>query len=248
MNTVIVTGASRGIGAAICRNLRTKGVRVVGVARTANALAALSAEKIGPSPMEYVVGDVTDASVAQAAVKLATEGGSLMALILNAAVLGPIAPIAETKSREFLDAINVNVAANVEWIRSALPALRKSKGRIIVTSSGASTIPFPGFAAYCVSKAAINTFIGVLAVEEPEIVALSVEPGVVDTEMSLQFLEQGKGLLPAQQVAFLENLRKGGQLLKPETVAEAFVQLTLKAPQTQSGKYVNWNEPWIQQL
>lgn len=248
MQTVIVTGASRGIGAAICRHLRSQGVHVIGVARTASALASLSAEKIGPGSMEYVAGDVADPQVAHSAVKLATDKGTLKALILNAAVLGPVAKVAETDAKQFLDALHVNVASNVEWIRIALPALCKSHGRIIVTSSGVTALAFPGFAAYSASKAALNSLISVLAAEEPEIVAVAVEPGVVDTDMSMQFLEEGRKCLPRQQAAFLEDMRKSGKILQPETVASAFVQLALKAPTAKSGAYVRWNEDWIKQL
>lgn len=85
MKTIIVTGASRGIGAAICRSLRVKGVRVIGVARSTDSLASLSMEKIGSAPLEYVAGDVGNAGVVQKAVDLATSNGhSLDALILNA--------------------------------------------------------------------------------------------------------------------------------------------------------------------
>lgn len=85
-NSIIVTGASRGIGAAIVRTLRTNGVHVVGIARGEDSLRQLSFEKIGPGRMEYVAGDVADEATLKRAVELATASGNvLVAVVLNAA-------------------------------------------------------------------------------------------------------------------------------------------------------------------
>lgn len=86
MKTVIVTGASRGIGAAVVRYLLAKGIRVVGVARSKCPLQLLQMEKIGGGNLfEYVVGDVGREETAQAAVQLATSNGHhLVGLVLNA--------------------------------------------------------------------------------------------------------------------------------------------------------------------
>lgn len=82
MKTVIVTGASRGIGAAIVRSLRAHGCRVIGISRSQGPLEALSREKIGPGSFEFVAGDVCEESVLEEAVNLA--GSSLHGLVLNA--------------------------------------------------------------------------------------------------------------------------------------------------------------------
>ena len=85
MKTVIVTGASRGIGEAIVRNLRSRGCRVIGVARSSGPLELLKAEKIGPSEFDFVAGDICEPVVLERAVEMATRNGSsLDGLILNA--------------------------------------------------------------------------------------------------------------------------------------------------------------------
>lgn len=85
MKTVIVTGASRGIGEAIVRSLREKGCRVIGVARSSAPLELLKAEKIGSAEFDFVAGDVCEPQVLEKAVNLAIKNGSsLDGLVLNA--------------------------------------------------------------------------------------------------------------------------------------------------------------------
>ncbi len=84
---VIVTGASAGIGAATCRQLRAAGVHVVGVARSRERLACLAMEKIGPGPMSCVVGDCTLAATLDECIRVATGGdtdAAIDGLVLNA--------------------------------------------------------------------------------------------------------------------------------------------------------------------
>ncbi len=85
MKTIIVTGASRGIGAAIVRSLRARGCRVIGVSRSKEPLEALSIEKIGPGSFDFVAGDVCEEATLKEALSMATSNGSsLDGLILNA--------------------------------------------------------------------------------------------------------------------------------------------------------------------
>lgn len=85
MKTVIVTGASRGIGEAIVRSLRARGCRVIGIARSSGQLELLKAEKIGSAEFDFVTGDVCEPEILQRAVDLAVRNGaSLDGLVLNA--------------------------------------------------------------------------------------------------------------------------------------------------------------------
>lgn len=85
IKTVIVTGASRGIGEAVVRSLRARGCRVIGVARSSGQLESMKAEKIGTAEFDFVAGDVCEPEVLQRAVNLAVKNGSsLDGLVLNA--------------------------------------------------------------------------------------------------------------------------------------------------------------------
>ncbi|PJF16481.1 hypothetical protein PSACC_03707 [Paramicrosporidium saccamoebae] len=248
MKTAIVTGASRGIGAAVCRNLRTKGIRVIGVARSEDALRKLCMEKIGSGPMEYVVGDITDPKTVETAVALATKDGNLEMLILNAAILTPMSKIDVTKIEEFQRAYDVNVFCNLVWIQAALPALRAAtKGTIVYVTSGASDIGVGGLAAYGSSKAAMNSVMRVLAEEEPEVISLTVNPGPTGTKMWNEFLDLAPTTMDAAQMSQYAKMGKD-DVNKPEDVAESFVRLALSAPKTKSGSIIAWDESWIQSL
>lgn len=249
MKTVIVTGASRGIGAAICRNLRTKGVNVLGIARSEEPLRLLSLEKIGPGRMEYLVGDVTNPRVAKEAVEKAMQSeSSLVGLILNAGTLGPVQPISQMNLDEFSSAFEVNVLSAVAWIKESLPHLRASKGRIVFTSSAAATIPYAGFSAYCSGKSTTNMLLSCLALEEPHIITIALAPGVVDTMILEEFMAKGRPYFLPSQASYLEGLRKEGALLKPEVVAESYSKCVLAAPKHKSGQFCDWNDPWIASL
>lgn len=88
MKTVIVTGASRGIGEAVVRSLRARGCRVIGVARSSGPLELLKAEKIGTEGFDFVAGDVCEEEVLERAVRLAVENGSTLdGVVLNAGYL-----------------------------------------------------------------------------------------------------------------------------------------------------------------
>lgn len=238
MQSVVLTGASRGIGAAIARQLQQLNVKVVGVARSEDALKHLASTC---PHMEYVVGDIGDKSVVTAAMKKATSNASLAGLILNASTLDPVIKVADLDSNAFHDSLYTNVTANIAWIQAAVPHLRQSKGRIIFTSSGVVHGPSAGFAAYCGGKAAMNMLVAALAKEEPDITCLAIAPGVVDTEMLKEYRNAEHRLDPSRPISKY-------RALDPNTVAEAFAKCVLNAPPGKSGQFVNWNDEWIKQL
>jgi NAD(P)-dependent dehydrogenase (short-subunit alcohol dehydrogenase family) len=150
MKTVIVTGVSRGIGAAIVRSLRTKNIKVIGIARSEQAVKALAAEKIGPGPMVPIVGDIRNEETLSEAVKLSVEADSnLVGLILNAATGDPFGRVAEVDIDDWKSTFEINVFAQTRLVQLALPHLRRSKGRIVFVSTGLAEIPCGGWSSYC---------------------------------------------------------------------------------------------------
>ena len=123
-------------------------------------------------------------------------------------------------------------------IQAALPALRQSKGRIILTSSGAATFAYPTWGAYGASKAALNHLAMTLAAEEPDIVTIAIRPGTVDTEMQRELREvHNKAMDPKDAERFAE-LKTSGKLLKPEQPGNVIARLVLDATNGLSGKFL----------
>ncbi len=246
-SVVIVTGASRGIGAATARWLARAGSAVTLVARSAEALrqVAEDVERLGGQAL-IISGDVSRADLCQRVVERTLETfGRLDALVNNAAVLEPIARVAEADVAAWRYAIEVNVLGPFYLTRFGLPALREARGRIINVSTGAAFRPVAAWSAYCTSKAGLHLFTQVVAAEEPDIVAISVHPGVVDTEMQALIRRRGEGHMTPDDVVRFRQLKETGQLVSPLDSGRSIAWLALHAPTFLSGKFVSFDDPHI---
>ncbi|KAK9456684.1 hypothetical protein V1511DRAFT_495010 [Dipodascopsis uninucleata] len=237
---IIVTGASRGMGAAMAKMLLSRSANLVLVARTEEGLKQLAAEY--PGQVEYVTGDVSTEEVNKAAVSTAVEKfGSLDGIIFNAAILDPIATVAKANADLWRKLFDINYFSLVLALKEAIPHLRKSKGRVVFISSGASHHYFYGWGAYGGSKAATDHLCATLAGEEPEITAFSLDPGVMDTDMQKALREtHGSEMKTTEHERFL-NLKADGDLSPPEKPGNVAVNLVLKADPELSGKTMRFN-------
>jgi NAD(P)-dependent dehydrogenase (short-subunit alcohol dehydrogenase family) len=174
--------------------------------------------------------------------------GRIDALVNNAAVLEPIAPISEAEPAEWNRNLTVNVLGPMMLTQAALPYLRRSNGRVINVSSGAALRPIPGTAGYSVAKAALNQFTRALAVEEKEITAIAVRPGVVDTDMQAAIRQDGRRGMPEETYARFTDYHESGQLLPPEAPGWALAALALYAPKEWSGEFLSWDEGRVREL
>jgi NAD(P)-dependent dehydrogenase (short-subunit alcohol dehydrogenase family) len=247
---MIITGASRGIGAATARAAAALGANVVLCARSAADLAAVARpiEEAGGQVLS-VAADVSDREGCKRLVGAALERfGSLDAVVSNAATLDPIAPIATSDPAVWHRALAVNVLGPVMLAQAALPALRARQGRIIDVTSGAASIPISGLSAYCASKAALDIFSKCLAREEPEVTVIAFEPGTVDTGMHAFIRAEAQpAMLPADYALFV-GLYEQGHLRPPDEVGRILAHVALRAPRSWSGTLVAWNDPQVQSL
>ncbi len=103
---------------------------------------------------------------------------------------------------------------------------------------------------YCASKAAMNMYLRCLAREEPEITALAVRPGIVDTEIvrGLYSNPHSEEVMDPQQFRFMQLQRENGKLLQPEQPADVMAKLVLSAPKSLSGAFISWDDSHIQNL
>ncbi|KAM0714431.1 hypothetical protein Q7P37_010218 [Cladosporium fusiforme] len=238
--TIILTGASRGIGLAIAHYLLKRSHNLVLVARSEKPLRELESEY--KNQVAVLTGDLADFSLGDKAVLLAQERfQKLDGVIVNHGVLDPVKRVANSLADEWRSAFDVNFFSAVALAQAAVPALRQSKGTILFTSSGASSNAYPTWGAYGASKAAINHLASTLGNEEKDITSISVRPGVVDTEMQKDIREKHNKAMDEQDAARFAELKATGGLLKPEQPGHVMAKLVLDAPKELTGKFLSWN-------
>lgn len=247
---VIITGASRGLGEATARILAQMGARVVLNARSSDDLVALAGRiRSAGGTAEVVVGDVSAPEICERLIQTALDRfGRIDALINNAAVLEPIAAIGDAERDSWTRHLAVNVIGPVLLTRAALASLRSRHGRVINVSSGATARPKATWAAYGASKSALNHITAALALEEPEITALAVAPGIIDTEMQALIRERGKGTMQAADYQRFVGLHERGELRSPDVPGRALAVLALHAPHDWTGEFVTWDETRVAEL
>jgi NAD(P)-dependent dehydrogenase (short-subunit alcohol dehydrogenase family) len=183
--TVIVTGASRGIGAEVARAIVAQGGGVVLVARSAGALDELAAGIEGP--VAVVAGDVGDTMTAGEALEAAEALGGLWGVVNNAGINPYYHPLVETALSEWDEVMRVNVLGAAAFARAVARRLVAAGGggRIVNLGSIAGLTGLPNIGPYNASKAALDAMTRTLAVElgPAGILCNSVAPGTIATEM-----------------------------------------------------------------
>lgn len=223
--TVIVTGASRGIGAEVARAASRQGAAVVLVARGRDALEQVAATLTGPSAV--VCGSVADTDTAASAVDAAEAiGGTLWGLVNNAGVNTTYHPVTETPLSAWDEVLSVNLLGAAAFARVAGRAMIEAGngGRIVNIGSIAGLTGLPNIGPYNASKAALDALTRTLAVElgPHGILVNSVNPGTITTEMVEQLLEANPAL--AQRLVAKSPLGRVGDV--PEAAEPIVFLLT----------------------
>lgn len=247
---VIVTGASRGLGAAAARILASMGAQVVLTARSAvplddqvDTIRSLGGDAIA------LAGDITDPVTSKRLVRAALEQfGRLDAIVNNAGVLKPLARIGESDPDAWRRALDINLIGPLLLTREALPHLREVNGRVINVSSGAAVKTTVGWGAYSASKAALNHFNATLAHEEMTVTAIAMRPGKVDTMMQGLIRAEGAQTMEDERHAYFVDAHEHGDLLPPEKPGRALALLALRADPSWSGEFMSWDDERVAQL
>jgi NAD(P)-dependent dehydrogenase (short-subunit alcohol dehydrogenase family) len=184
MNVAIITGASRGLGLALARELTRRNWALVLDARGADALAEVERELQPQTTVVAVAGDITDPDHRRRLVRAAEKLGGLDAVVNNASHLGPSPQprLADYSLSELRRVYEVNTIAPLALVQEALPILRQG-GRIVDITSDAAVEPYEGWGGYGSSKAALEQLTAVLAAEHPELRVYRVDPGDMRTQM-----------------------------------------------------------------
>lgn len=220
--TAIVTGASRGIGLAIARDLADHGARVCITARRSDALKEAAAQF--PDGSVIAVAGASDDPVHRADVldTVAKEFGGLDILVNNAGINPVFGPLVEMDLEAARKIFEVNVLGTLAWVQDTVAhsglGFRERGGTVVNLSSVSGDTPSPGIGLYGISKAAVSHLTRSLAVElGPEIRVNAVSPAVVKTRFS-RALYEGK----EETVTAAYPL---GRLGTPDDVASAVTYL-----------------------
>src|SRR4051794_18591279 len=185
----LVTGASRGIGAATAEALAAAGAHVVLVARTADALEQVE-ERIHAAGGSATIAplDLTDGeSIGKLAGAVAERWGKLEVLVLNAAMLGTLTPVQDIDPKEYARLLSLNVLANQALIAAFDPLLRKAqRADVVALTSSVGGVPRAFWGAYGSSKAALEGLLGSYADETEHLKRIRVhiiDPGPTRTRM-----------------------------------------------------------------
>lgn len=182
MSVAIITGASRGLGLALARELARGGWRLVIDARGSDELETAARELRLLGDVTAIAGDVSDPAHRRALVDAA--GKSIDLLVNNASLLGPSPqpPLALYPLTTLEQVYRVNVLAPLALIQLAVPRL-STEARVLNVTSDAGVEPYPGWGGYGSSKAALEQLSAVLAAELPTLRVYAVDPGDMRTRM-----------------------------------------------------------------
>jgi NAD(P)-dependent dehydrogenase (short-subunit alcohol dehydrogenase family) len=237
----VVTGVSKGLGAALAACLAERGFAVIGIGRAAPRSPS-------GAPLRLVEVDLANVASARRAAdrlfgEIAARRADVVALINNAAVAGPTGTVDSLD----VDAVDLSLAVNLRApIAIAGAFVRAFAGdvgdrRLLNVSSGAAAHAIPGIGTYCIAKAGLEMLTQVVAAEHAEhgIVAVTLRPGVIDTEMQAFARSQSREALPS--IDMFRGFHESGQLQSPDTTAAKIVD-RLVIGRIESGRTYSYAE------
>lgn len=233
----LVTGASRGIGAAIAEQLGKAGAIVIGTA-TSEAGAASISERLAAQGIRGAgkVLNVTDADSVANLLKAVTEEFGAPAILVNNAGITKDNLLMRMSDDEWFDVINTNLSAIYRLSKAVLRGMMKARwGRIINISSVVGSMGNPGQSNYAATKAGVGGFARSLAAEvgSRNITVNTVAPGFIDTDMTK--------VLPEEQKQQLMARIPLGRLGAPEEIASVVAFLASDAAAYVSGETIHVN-------
>ncbi|KAI0277132.1 NAD-P-binding protein, partial [Russula aff. rugulosa BPL654] len=185
---VLITGASRGIGAQTALQYARAGASLSLVARTQSTLDASKDVILREVPSAKVLTFATDVRdvkrAAEVVAATVANFGRLDILIANAGILRPgDKPFASKDPNGWWDVFEVNIRGPYNFIHFSVPELLKTKGQVVVIASEAAQLRFPNASEYCMSKHAIIRFAEFIKIEYPDIKVFAVDPGAIQTDL-----------------------------------------------------------------
>lgn len=225
--SIIITGVSRGLGAALFDEYHHDGARILALGRTftpRQRIAALA----DPQRVRLRATNLQDSTSLPAADEIADflQSGrpdQRAVLVHNAAIAGPVGRIGTLTDADLAASAQVNLIAPMQLTNTFIAALPpQMAGRICYVTSSAARNPYPGWAAYCATKAAAEVFIQCAATDRCE--TRIIDPGAMDTGMHAYLRKTGKGMPGHDR---LIQRHASGNLAHPRSAAVHIAQRTL---------------------
>jgi 3-oxoacyl-[acyl-carrier protein] reductase len=240
---IIVTGASRGIGAATALELASRGAKVVLAVRSLESIQKLAQTiQLQGGESLAMACDVSDYRAVETVVKNALEQfGSVTALINNAGVIEPIARLENSDANDWERTIRINLVGAYNGVRAVLPHFYKQgRGVIVNVSSGAAHKALEGWSAYCASKAGLAMLTKSIALEAEGhgVMVYGLAPGLVDTDM--------QGLIRASGMNDVSRLPRE-KLSSPSDAAKSMAWLCAHLPHDLNGQEVDIRDASLRQ-
>jgi NAD(P)-dependent dehydrogenase (short-subunit alcohol dehydrogenase family) len=181
--SIVLSGATRGLGLAMTRYFAAGGHTVHGCGRDSVAIAAL--QKEFPSPHSFATLDISYDGAVENWAREVLKNGAPDLLLNNAAVIAPNSPLWKLPASKVDPVIDINLKGTIHTIRHFLPAMiERGRGVVVNFSSGWGRSTSPEVATYCATKYAIEGLTAALAQElPPGLAAVALNPGVIHTDM-----------------------------------------------------------------
>jgi benzil reductase ((S)-benzoin forming) len=223
LHAAIVTGVSRGLGAALAIELLERGFAVLGIGRASHP--ALEGERYAFARFDLADAGRVDDALTPALERLRQRKPASVCLLNNAATVGAVGTLGRLSASEIASSLTVNLAAvmTLTNLFCRIFADPQMPRRVINVSSGAAQTALTGESVYCVAKAGMEMLTRALAVEQQaaSFRAITIRPGVIDTDMQVFARSQSPDVLPS--VELFKGFYRDGRLVAPALVAAKIV-------------------------
>ncbi|EXJ68861.1 uncharacterized protein A1O5_07793 [Cladophialophora psammophila CBS 110553] len=236
--TILVSGATAGIGLAVANRLLSSPDQHLLILAGRKVSVLDNFQSTHPDRVITRAGDMADLEFVKGMLQGVQFDGRLDALVLNHGTLGRCLRLGQMEADEWERTFRINVTSCVVLIKETLPLLRKAKGRIVFTSSGAALNAYPSWGVYGATKAAINHLTMTLNNEEPDVTTLSIRPGVVDTAMQMEIREKYLHNMDEKDQQKFLSAKRDGKLLPPEKPGNVIAELAVRAKKELSGSFL----------
>ncbi|WP_163101990.1 (S)-benzoin forming benzil reductase [Peribacillus alkalitolerans] len=249
MKIAIISGASKGLGAAIAKRMLNEGIGVITTSRSTNSeLESLANEK-GLFFRHYPCDLSNQKNYLDTYIEITDSvlelNSETIYLVNNAGVIEPIDTVGKLREEAINMSIEVNLIAPMLITNLILGKLQSSSSKLFVVnvSSGAAERPKHGWSAYCSAKAGLNMFTKNVALEQESVGTphkiIAFSPGIMDTDMQGTIRSSSKESF--HELERFQQFKENGSLRSPEIVGNAMLDLLLQK-EIENGKVYNVNE------